>query len=151
MYEQLITLLIGTLLGGFIKHLFEVRKTGFERESLAMAELQKDRWLEYEKLWNYSGLLPKWPRNTQLTLGQLHALSYDLKNWYFGKGGIMMSKESREAYEFVQIALTKAWEGVQNEQSVVSAVDYDAIRSAFSNLRSEMTQDLKSRKRQIIL
>lgn len=116
-----------------------------------MAELQKDRWLEYEKLWNYSGLLPKWPRNTQLTLGQLHALSYDLKNWYFGKGGIMMSKESREAYEFVQIALTKAWEGVQNEQSVVSAVDYDAIRSAFSNLRSEMTQDLKSRKRQIIL
>jgi hypothetical protein len=151
MLEQLNTLFIGTILGGLFKYLFDTFKARFDYQNQALNALLKERWDEYQKLWAISGELPKWPRNRQLTISQLHDLSTRMKEWYFGKGGMMLSQESRRQYEFVQDGLMLACQKEADPQKPVTEADYEQIRLYFSGLRSELTRDLMSRKRQILL
>jgi len=148
--EQITILLIGGLIGGFIKYIFDVSKDKPDFQNQTYTTLMKDRWEQYQRLWTISGELPKWPRREGLTLEHIDDISSRLRQWYFGKGGMMLSKSARERYEPVQEALMAVYEKVENKEIPLEEADYENIRKKFSDLRSELTNDLMSRKRQVL-
>ncbi len=89
-------------------------------------------------------VLPMWPRAT-IRYGTLAQLSAALKTWYFEKGGIYLSRRSHKRYSAVQQALQVALTGA-NEDDRVSDEVYEAVRKKCSALRTEMTEDLLSRR-----
>jgi hypothetical protein len=69
-----------------------------------------------------------------------------LKTWYFekGGGGIYLSRRSRKRYGAVQDALAAALTG--DPKGNVPDPVYETIRVKCSALRTEMTEDLLSRR-----
>lgn len=108
------------------------------------SDLRAHRIEVYCELWKKTGLLPQWPRNPQLTYPQLRQFSTDLRDWYFERGGMYLSRNAREAYGKVQEALGSVL--AANKGGTVSDPDYDSVRTQCSKLRSELTNDLLSRR-----
>jgi hypothetical protein len=108
------------------------------------SDLRAHRIEVYSELWKKTGLLPQWPRNQQLTYQQLRQLTTDLRDWYFEHGGMYLSRNARDAYGKVQEAMGSVL--TAHEDGVVSELDYDAVRTQCSTLRSELTEDLLSRR-----
>jgi len=108
------------------------------------SDLRTHRIEVYSELWKKTGLLPQWPRNQQLSYPQLRQFTIDLRDWYFERGGMYLSRGAREAYGKVQEALGAVL--AESKDGTVSAPDYDAVRAQCSSLRSELTEDLLSRR-----
>ena len=98
----------------------------------------------YTELWEKTGLLPMWPWNTKLTYENIHKLTGDLRDWYFKRGGMYLSARARNAYFEVQIAINAITE--TDDSKLVSEGDYNAIRTKCSALRTELTEDLLTRR-----
>jgi hypothetical protein len=98
----------------------------------------------YKELWKLTERLPKWPR-ADITYRDLYEFSAELKTWYFEKGGFYLSRRSHKRYTAVQDALLEALTGAK-ETDAVSDDDYEAVRAKCSALRTEMTEDLLSRR-----
>lgn len=115
-------------------------------ESLRLARLEV-----YKLLWKKTELLPKWPRANDVTYDKLGNLSKEFRDWYFGTGGIYLSKRARKAYEAVQTGLCQLVEANSaNAVENISGTEYDLIRDYCSALRTELTRDLQSRKRSFL-
>ena len=108
------------------------------------SDLRAHRIEVYSELWKKTGLLPQWPRNHQLTYPQLRQFTTDLRDWYFERGGMYLSRSARAAYGRVQEALGAVL--AESKDGAVSAPDYEAVRTQCSNLRNELTDDLLSRR-----
>ena len=108
------------------------------------SDLRAHRIEVYCDLWKKTGLLPQWPRNQQLTYSQLQQFTTDLRDWYFERGGMYLSRSAREAYGKVQEALGSVL--AESKHGTVSDSDYDAVRTQCSYLRNELTDDLLSRR-----
>jgi hypothetical protein len=128
-------------LGGFVT----LRKV---RSDLA-AEYDKD--LRTRRLENY---LEIWPQFASLSLtktGAIHReeltrFSDALRDWYFAKGGIYLSRGAMDVYNVLQRHIAFITEG-ENEPS---AKDLDVARFFASTLRSRMTEDLGTRRSPLI-
>lgn len=152
-----ITIDIFSAIGGAILTaiVFMVKNAVSQRTKIDETVLIERREL-YKKLWEKTKLLPKWPKATNVTYEKLHTLSEELRDWYFNEGGIYLSAEARQAYEHVQSSLCQAVEANQNKEAATIAAtitdsEYKQIRSFCSALRSELTQDLQSRKRAFLI
>lgn len=126
------------------------RAEDLHKSLLAMAttidtDLRARRFNVYAELWKTTGKLPEWPRNERLTYKDLRGLSCDLRDWYFDSGGIHLSSTSRESYGFLQDEIAAILKKKKKEGKV-STPDYDTIRKKCSNLRTELTRDLLSRR-----
>jgi hypothetical protein len=108
------------------------------------SDLRAHRIEVYCDLWKKTGLLPQWPRNQHLTYSELQQFTTDLRDWYFERGGMYLSRSAREAYGKVQEALGGVL--AKNNGGTVSDPDYEAVRTQCSKLRSELTDDLLSRR-----
>ena len=108
------------------------------------SDLRAHRIEVYAELWKKTGLLPQWPRNQQLTYPQLRQFTTDLRDWYFERGGMYLSRSARGAYGKVQEALGSVL--AESKDGTVSTPDYEAVRTQCSNLRNELTDDLLSRR-----
>jgi hypothetical protein len=130
---------IGTaagFLGAILKDIFAARMKTDE-------ELRDLRTPPYQELWKLTEALPKWPR-APLTYADLRTFSEHLKTWYFEKGGIYLSRRSHKRYSAVQDALADSLR-TGRDGDVPDEV-YEAVRVKCSALRTEMTQDLLSRR-----
>ena len=120
-----------------------------QRSSLVFAQgvdtdLRNRRIDAYQKLWQMTELLPLYPRRDEVSNRELRSLSEGVRDWYFRVGGIFMSTNTRDAYFLLQ----------QDLQSQIAAVDtdtisdevYERIRERCSTLRTELTDDLLSRR-----
>jgi Zn-dependent oligopeptidase len=143
--ESTITLIVGGLLGGLIKYIFDELKSRSDFHHQAYDTLFKERWNYYQKLWAVSGGLPEWPRNEDLTANDLRDISQRMKDWYFDKGGMMLSQEARQQYGRVQQKLTEVWQKTEDKQAKITDDLYESVRVEFSHLRGQMTEDLFSR------
>jgi len=125
----------------------------------------------YRSLWSKSALLPMSPRNHGLTYQELQRLWGDLKEWYFHEGGLFLTRPARDQYFAVQRTLANMFEKPMQDAcnkkgkkplplgatdwkpaygkvtDVVSAADYDLVRCALSELRTQLADDLSSRSR----
>jgi hypothetical protein len=115
-----------------------------------LGALRANRETVYKTLWKKLELLPQWPRNANLTYRDLDALSAEMRNWYFGEGGIYLSEKARNAYGIVQKALVESLVAA-DPASKVGDIQYEAIRVHCSALRSELTEGLYSRREAPVL
>lgn len=114
--------------------------------------LREKRLLVYQDLWEKTKLLPKWPKASDVTYRKLNGLSGELRDWYFGKGGIYLTKESRDAYGEVQKNLCEIVNAHSNKADAnISDLEYDKIVESCSLLRTKLTDDLQSRKRAFLM
>jgi hypothetical protein len=108
-------------------------------------DLRKRRIEVYESLWKSTALLPKWPRAESVTYADLAALSQQLREWYYGSGGMYLSKTSRdEGYGPLQGAITSVLG--EGKIGVLSPADYEAVRKKCSALRTMLTEDIETRR-----
>ena len=133
---------ISAFIGALVSHFLT------QRRGLDVA-IYKQRNEVYQPLWKRTELLPKWPRRADVTYAQIHALSEDLRDWYFNVGGVYLSAAARNAYGRLQDALNESSRSARSE--TLSPGDYDILRDRCSDLRTELTNDLLSRKRMFLL
>jgi hypothetical protein len=168
MNEQVTAAIIGLVAGTISGFLTAMVTNQFDRRKIIDESVRDVRKMAYASLWGATALLPMWPRATVNT-GQLLALSQQLRDWYFGvpwpgatlhdddgdpqPGGMYLSQEARVAYTEVQNAIKRV-----KDPSKVSSPDrdliieeYDLVRGACSELRTELTADLLSRKRTFLV
>ncbi|SRR6266496_3596729 len=104
----------------------------------------RDKRLElYRELWQKTALLPMWPRGTGVTYQQLKKFSEELRSWYFDEGGIFLSRKARKSYGKLQQTIEEV---LTSAEGPVHDPDYDRVRSKCSDLRSQLTKDLSSRR-----
>jgi hypothetical protein len=99
----------------------------------------------YQELWSCTSLLPKWPKASGVTYQQLLAFSQTLRDWYFMKGGMYLSRSTHDkAYSPLQDALAEVLKS--NSSGAISDEHYERIRRACSTLRTALAGDIESRR-----
>lgn len=106
--------------------------------------LRDTRLALYRALWKKTELLPKWPRRTDVNYENLHKLSEELRDWYFGDGGIFLSRAARRAYGKLQDTIGEILAG--RPKGEITDHDYEETRLRCSDLRTQLTEDLLSRR-----
>jgi hypothetical protein len=122
----------------------ELHKSSVAFSTSIDTDLRARRIAMYEELWRCTGLIPLWPRNPALRCEDIATLSTTLKEWYFGKGGMYLSGTARKSYGDVQETIHNVL--AKSPTGAVSGDDYEEIRKRCSTLRTELTEDLLSRR-----
>jgi hypothetical protein len=141
-------LIWSTLLGGAGGVIGAFGKDWVERRNRLDESLRAKRADLYMKLWQLSGILPRWPRAKKVTYRVLEERSGQLRDWYYEEGGgIYLSEASRKAYGAAQEAINEVVDakGARTEQ-VVSDADYKRVMEACSRLQTRLSGDLHSRR-----
>jgi hypothetical protein len=142
---------------GEITSAIETLKSAIEFASTVDLDLRKARIAAYQPLWKLTDVLPSWPRNQNVTYGELDQFSTDMREWYFGQGGLYLSEPSMKAYRELQDKIWSVLEPLKKrEEDYKSRVQgaeardpeshYDSIRFNCSRLRSNLTIDILSRR-----
>jgi hypothetical protein len=122
-----------------------------ELESKYDAALRDLRLGVYPDLWHALEPLAKYSRDPPGLLGrdEITGLSVALRKWYFEKGGLYLSAETREAYFDLQDGLTVVvgsprWTAAEGEE--VDEYTFEALRRLGSWLRTSLTYDVGTRR-----
>jgi len=130
---------LGAYLGALWGSRQQARRTIYER-------IHESRMRLYKHLWKKTGSLPRRPKNSSTTYGEIAQLGVELRDWYYDEGGMYLSGGSRRAYSELQDTIEDRKR--PGEQSApLSDSDYEAVRFKGSKLRSALTLDLLSRSR----
>jgi hypothetical protein len=107
-------------------------------------DLRRARATPYQELWHLTRCLPLWPKAANASCADMRIFSGELRDWYFTGGGLWLSRESRKAYEALQTRL----QDFQGRDGPLDGPlnEYEEIRVLCSQLRSELTRDLSSRR-----
>lgn len=156
--SNLVAALLASLGGGvaaaaaMAAWLGSVWKERIARSEAALIQVDVDLRLRriavYEPLWKLTALLPRWPRNDDLSYEELHRFSQALRQWYFDGGGMYLSRTTNaNGYYPLQLALEKLLsQHKTGKLSHESPDDYGAIRDCCSTLRSHLAADIASRR-----
>jgi hypothetical protein len=91
-------------------------------------------------------VLAKYARPRPVTPERLRTLAEDLRTWYFEVGGLFLTDNSRNAYFALQDAIvTELAKKHPENRELVGAV-FEEIRQKGSNLRTNLSTDLRSRR-----
>jgi hypothetical protein len=121
-------------------------KTRKDLESQYDIDLRKLRIEAYSALWKELEPLAYYSPSSPLTYGALHRLSETLRDWYFQKGGLVLSERTRAPYFHLQQALTQLPGGPAREAHVKLDAETAAIVKALaSRLRTSTTEDVATR------
>jgi hypothetical protein len=123
----------------------EAQKIALAQASAFDTDLRRRRIPEYRKLWTLTGRLPKWPRAENLAGHDLRTLSGELREWYFGGGGMLLSAESYDAYRNLQDRLADYLGANADLTQPLGGDEYELIRKHCSALRRELAADIVSR------
>jgi hypothetical protein len=145
--DKLSTVIVSALVGGAVSAIGALIQSALSARAKIDESLRSDRVAAYKMLWKKTSLLPLWPRATDVTYEQLSCFSADLRDWYFNDGGWLFSTEARQEYEALQTLLREIIKTSGTAPGQIRPEHYDAIRSRCSALRTELTNDLQSRKR----
>lgn len=123
----------------------EAQKIDLTQASAFDTDLRRRRIPEYRKLWTLTGKLPKWPRAENLAGHDLATFVKELRDWYFGGGGMLLSAESYNAYSNLQDRLADYLRANADLAQPFGGEDYEFIRKHCSALRRELAADIVSR------
>jgi hypothetical protein len=109
-------------------------------------DLRSRRAPVYQKLWELTRLFQLWPKRT-VSYADAENFQRELTTWYYTSGGLYLSRPSQNAYQELQKALTHLIEeNSPPSTEVMSDLDWQAVRSRCSSLRTALTDDLLSRR-----
>ncbi|MBK8211548.1 MAG: hypothetical protein IPK78_17975 [Rhodospirillales bacterium] len=127
-----------------LRRIEDRNKTTFAFASAVDTDLRTRRIAVYAELWENTGLLPMWPWNTALEYRDLQQFTLDLRDWYFKRGGLFLSTGARDAYFAVQKSINAVL--ADHRTGAVAEADYGTIRENCSALRTELAEDILSRR-----
>lgn len=123
----------------------EAYKAAVETSAQIDVHLREQRIKVYATIWKETGILPRWPRDTNVTYADILQFSKKLRAWYFNEqGGMWLSTEARKAYGNVQEMNTQVI--AKGSEGAIQPDEYDEIQAKCSALRTELTDDLVSRR-----
>jgi hypothetical protein len=122
----------------------EAYKNAVELNSQIDIHLREQRIKVYSDVWQMTGLFPRWPRATDVTYADALRFSQALRTWYFEQGGMWLSTAARSAYGDLQETNTRVL--AEKLEGELKPPDYDAILDKCHTLRTELTNDLLSRR-----
>lgn len=138
--------------GALAAWLGSVWKDRIARTEAALIQVDIDLRLRrievYKPLWELTSLLPRWPRNPDVTYEQLLELTEALRKWYFAGGGMYLSRTTHNSgyYPLQQELERVLGQKKTGKLSLESPDDYGAIRDRCSTLRSHLAADIASRR-----
>lgn len=144
-----------SLITAVLGFLFGQRKVHLEFNKELAIEIWKERCTQYKKLIHLMEVLPKWPNEKgKVKYSNMLETAGKLKGWYFAGGGLFLSFKSRNCYFDVQIIITEHLlnNNFADENKLDEFLDditYEKVRGKMSSLRTELTNDLLSRERNI--
>ncbi len=127
-----------------IDHVFERYRKQLELSADIDIHLREQRITVYTELWKKTELLPKWPRSHDVTYEKLDDFSKGLRDWYFQVGGMYLSEDARDSYIDLQETITDNLKAKRSGNIIDD--EYDRIRDKCSALRTELTNDILSRR-----
>ena len=143
--ENLSVIVVSAIVGAVVSFVGALFNNLLGARTKVDESLRADRIKYYAPLWEKTALLPRWPRASDVTYARLHALSLELRDWYFAQGGMFLSETARKAYGDLQHVLTGVGDASRNE--LLAGADYTRVLERCSALRTELTRDLLSRRR----
>jgi hypothetical protein len=142
------TIILSALIGSIVSYIGSVLKNFIDVRAKVDESLRAKRTPVYEDLWKKTALLPKWSRREDVTYEHLDQFSSELRDWYFNQGGVFLSKRASKAYgnlqDTIHYVLCKGKKGILLKDN--SNDDYEKVRVMCSKLRTELTNDLLSRR-----
>jgi hypothetical protein len=142
------TLAIGSTAGvlggatGALTTLLQARKS---LEAQYDIDLRKSRIDTYRQLWSSLQPLAYYgPRSALREVG-FRDLSRAMQSWYFGRGGLFMSAQTRTAY-FRLHALLEEGASTAADDGRIDARVAEAVKSQASKLRDAMANDVATRR-----
>jgi hypothetical protein len=145
MSESITLVLVSAAIGGIVSFIGAVINNALEKRTRIDESLRDTRIQNYQVLWKLTGLFPQYPKTPLIRKEKLSDLSTHLKDWYYDRGGIFLSGNTRIAYSNLQKSIHQVIENGKNDP--ISDSDYALIRLHCSKLRTELTKDLQSRNR----
>lgn len=144
--NEIINALPGVSVGALITYLFAVLKLRKELEFKYDTDLRDRRINQYLELWKLLEDLAKYARPKELTFADLEKLTASLREWYFHKGGLFLSDNSRDSYFDLQEAIKNilASNTEVKEQTVPETI-YEELRQTGSSLRTALVRDVGTR------
>lgn len=142
----IIGLLASALVGAIATYSVAVLRIRGELRNKYDMDLRGRRIGVYLELWKLLEDLPKYARPKQLTRGDLGSLSVSLRQWYFQKGGLFLSKKGRDTYFRLQDAITEELESRTPSDEPLDEVTYQALRRLGHDLREALALDVGTRK-----
>ena len=142
--NELTTILFSSLVGALVAYLGALLKNKIDTRTKFDDSLFQKRTEAYSKLWKTTKEVPKWPKRQGVKYSDLKDYSEQLNCWYYEIGGIFMSRKSQRAYASLQEMI---WNSMGNDldKEIDDAV-YQSVCAAGSALRTELTNDLLSRR-----
>jgi hypothetical protein len=127
---------------GALTTLLQARKS---LEAQYGIDLRKSRIDTYRQLWSSLQPLAYYgPRSALREVG-LRDLSRAMQSWYFGRGGLFMSAQTRTAY-FRLHALLEEGASTAADDGRIDARVAEAVKSQASKLRDAMANDVATRR-----
>ena len=142
--NQLFAALIGLLVGAaaaWVKAVLAIREKVNE-------ELRARRLATYPAVWRESSALSSWPA-AQLTRDELSELNLRLRAWYFTRGGLYLSDNSRTRYGELKeliVARLERWPESSDGDGLLDRRAYDELAATCSAFRTALTEDLETRR-----
>jgi hypothetical protein len=148
--SEVAIVIISAITGALASLLVEMYRTRTQLDET----LRKDRMEAYKVLWGITGKLPLYPPEPNLPYVSLLRISKAMREWYFNVGGIYLSAETRDVYFSVQKFLIdySQKQGIlfpytdETSQKYNEASDYEKVRRKLSDLRTQLTKDIDSRR-----
>ena len=103
----------------------------------------------YPPVWQRTAVVSRWPR-TDASPRHLERLHRDLREWYYGVGGLYLSANARVRYEELQRVL-EAYAGSDSTGTRLPDPIYTDVMQAASAFRTSLTEDLQSRQQRSLL
>ena len=143
---EAIQLLLSALVGAAAGAFATAYKSRKELESLYDIELRRRRIDTYSELWKLLEPLAYWSPPRPLTYGGITQLSKALRSWYFGSGGLFLSRKTRAPYFNLQEALTRLSQGrPADDPAVLDEESHEVVKALGSRLRTATTEDVATR------
>lgn len=112
-------------------------------------ELRKNRMEAYKVLWPLMKPLARYSVEQPITYGIVKDTSEKMRDWYFGPGGIFLSRESRKPYfdmkELMQQIIDDS-ELRKDEQQPLSERRLRSLTEQGTRLRAALSNDVGSRR-----
>jgi hypothetical protein len=131
------------LVAGVVVALVQARRN---LETQYDIDLRKERIGAYQNLWACFEPLAFYSPPGPVTFQTVRDISRTMREWYFTKGGLFLSTETRDVYFRLQRELTKT--AHSRAVRTDDELDFDRrehIKALTSRLRSQMTEDVKTR------
>ena len=104
----------------------------------------------YKELWPKTKRLSRFDWHFALTYNVVKSVAADTREWYFGEGGIYLSRRSRKPYFHLKELLQKVLDNKELEAASEAAIKdepiCEAIVNAAHDLRTSLADDIGARR-----